>query len=141
MRYKTTKLWCLFQLGTKLYLVSELDLKLRTQRAAEFVSKAIPEGRFKRFDVSTNPKKFLCLSKIQKETRQVCNLFQEIVEQSFLGFRIAEGKPNRLNIIKMMTEKQAPLTYSALKLFLTRKPQLRVKSSGKFFAVSQVKQA
>ena len=33
-------------------------------------------------------------------TRQVCNLFQEPVEQPLLGFRIAEEKWDRLNVLK-----------------------------------------
>ena len=35
------------------------------------------------------------------KTRQVFNVFQEPVEQPLLGFRIAEVKPDRLNIIKL----------------------------------------
>ena len=33
---------------------------------------------------------------VQTQTRQVYNLFQEPVEQTLLGFRIAEEKPDRL---------------------------------------------
>ena len=36
--------------------------------------------------------------------RQVCNLFQEPVEQPLLCFRIAEKKPDRLIITKILTK-------------------------------------
>ena len=39
------------------------------------------------------------------KTRQVFNLFKEPVEQPRLGFRIAEVKPDRLNIIKILNER------------------------------------
>ena len=43
------------------------------------------------------------LNSFQIVTRQVCNLFQEPVEQPLLGFRIAEEKTDRLNILHLKT--------------------------------------
>ena len=39
------------------------------------------------------------------EKRQVCNMFQEPLEQPILGFRIEEEKQDRLNIIKILTKR------------------------------------